>query len=644
MIEAVALVYVVVQAYGLESALSYGALGSFVAWVLFGQFTRGRNEDLEELTLRSPSPAAASATSGCLGDAGEGVDLAAMATPATPGVRRSVSGGTLEVFSEMREHASVNPWVNATWRVTAAERVKMALLAPWVLPARCAMIAAATVLAIVFANVATCGWDGTRPESLLQRVAERRRLRGLRATPEALPLRAGREVHDSGGGRVLPDTERMPRWRLFVGSPVLWCVRVVLCGLGFWRIDVRGEVDDAARVVVCNHLSMVEPLALLVATRGATPVTASDFAKLPALGPVGKLYQLLWLDRSDATSRAVVVDAILHRTKRAPAGAWPPVLVFPEGTTLNGRALISFKPGAFAPGAVVQPCVARFPFSVRCGLGLDPSWTTAGPQFGELSLRMLLQPWNRLRLDFLQPYAPSPAEVADPVLFSRNVRAVMASALDCPVTDHGWADMWLNMAARDLGLPPHKTLVQLTQLRRLLGGDGVERHAAAEALQRFASADAEKSGALNLDQFRAALRGGDAAAEHKAPDIATGAFDADALFNLLKRDRATIDFFSFLVGISLLEDSDRGALQLVFNLLDEENTGFVPRSKADLALAGDFHNNTVPDDERRDSFIAAATPASGEAQLDVDEFCAYVRANTARYTRSWSDDRGANVV
>ena len=87
----------------------------------------------------------------------------------------------------------------------------------------------------------------------------------------------------------------------------------------------------------------------------------------------------------------------------------------------------------------------------------------------------------------------------------------------------------------------------------------------------------------------------------------------------------------------------RGALRLVFNLLDEENTGFVPRSKADLALAGDFHN-TLPDDERRDSFIAAATPASGEAQLDVDEFCAYVRANTARYTRSWSDDRGANVV
>ena len=43
----------------------------------------------------------------------------------------------------------------------------------------------------------------------------------------------------------------------------------------------------------------------------------------------------------------------------------------------------------------------------------------------------------------------------------------------------------------------------------------------------------------------------------------------------------------------------------------------MPRSKADLALAGDFHNN-LPDDERRDSFIAAATPASG-ALLDVGQ-------------------------
>ena len=75
---------------------------------------------------------------------------------------------------------------------------------------------------------------------------------------------------------MLPDTERMPRWRRVVGAPVMWCVRAVLAGMGFWRVEVAGAVDPAARVVVCNHLSMIEPLALLIATGGATPVTASS--------------------------------------------------------------------------------------------------------------------------------------------------------------------------------------------------------------------------------------------------------------------------------------------------------------------------------------------------------------------------------
>ena len=73
-------------------------------------------------------------------------------------------------------------------------------------------------------------------------------------------------------------------------------VRLALLALGFWRVEVRGreKLDANARVLVCNHLSMVEPLVLLIETR-CTPVTASAFAKLPALGAVGRLHQLIWL-------------------------------------------------------------------------------------------------------------------------------------------------------------------------------------------------------------------------------------------------------------------------------------------------------------------------------------------------------------
>jgi lysophosphatidylcholine acyltransferase / lyso-PAF acetyltransferase len=40
---------------------------------------------------------------------------------------------------------------------------------------------------------------------------------------------------------------------------------------------------------------------------------------------------------------------------------YPQILIFPEGTTTNGSALISFKNGAFYPSKPVQPFVVRLP-------------------------------------------------------------------------------------------------------------------------------------------------------------------------------------------------------------------------------------------------------------------------------------------
>ena len=58
-----------------------------------------------------------------------------------------------------------------------------------------------------------------------------------------------------------------------------------------------------------------------------------------------------------------------------------------------------------------------------------------------------------------------------------------------------------------MGLPPHKTLVQLKALQKALPETPVERLRAADALKRFADADQKKHGKLSVVQFRAALRG-----------------------------------------------------------------------------------------------------------------------------------------
>ena len=40
-------------------------------------------------------------------------------------------------------------------------------------------------------------------------------------------------------------------------------------------------------------------------------------------------------------------------------GGWPQLMIFPEGSTSNRRALMTFAPGAFNPGKPVQPVLLR---------------------------------------------------------------------------------------------------------------------------------------------------------------------------------------------------------------------------------------------------------------------------------------------
>ena len=47
----------------------------------------------------------------------------------------------------------------------------------------------------------------------------------------------------------------------------------------------------------------------------------------------------------------------------------------------------------------------------------------------------LSQPYTRAEIEFLPVYHPSTEECADPKLYARNVRQVMASALGVPTSD-----------------------------------------------------------------------------------------------------------------------------------------------------------------------------------------------------------------
>jgi lysophosphatidylcholine acyltransferase/lyso-PAF acetyltransferase len=123
----------------------------------------------------------------------------------------------------------------------------------------------------------------------------------------------------------------------------------------------------------------------------------------------------------------------LKEIKRRVASSdpWPQLLLFPEGTCTNREALITFKPGAFHPGLPVQPVLFRYPGSD--GENDCVSWSWKGAGWAKVLWRTLARLNTNCEIEYLPVYRPSEEEKRDPVLYARNVRAVMAKYVKNPV-------------------------------------------------------------------------------------------------------------------------------------------------------------------------------------------------------------------
>jgi lysophosphatidylcholine acyltransferase/lyso-PAF acetyltransferase len=75
----------------------------------------------------------------------------------------------------------------------------------------------------------------------------------------------------------------------------------------------------------------------------------------------------LYVDRESSSKvddgQPRVSDRVRQRMQQMAAGELPharPLLLFPEGTTTNGRYLLPFKTGAFLAGEPLRPVVIRY--------------------------------------------------------------------------------------------------------------------------------------------------------------------------------------------------------------------------------------------------------------------------------------------
>uniref|UniRef100_A0A3Q2ZR00 Lysophosphatidylcholine acyltransferase 4 n=1 Tax=Kryptolebias marmoratus TaxID=37003 RepID=A0A3Q2ZR00_KRYMA len=197
-------------------------------------------------------------------------------------------------------------------------------------------------------------------------------------------------------------------WRRWFYHPIMLILsRAVFFLLGFLWVRVKGrraDLKEAPVLVVAPHSGFLDML-VLCPTQLATVVSRSENTKLPVIGALLEFNQSVLVTRKDPESRKRAVAELIERLTSK--GYWPQMLMFPEGTTTNGRALIKFKPGAFLAGVPVQPVLLRYP-------------------------NKLVSKTN----GFLPVYNPSEEERKDPNLYADNVQKLMAKALGVPATDY----------------------------------------------------------------------------------------------------------------------------------------------------------------------------------------------------------------
>lgn len=211
------------------------------------------------------------------------------------------------------------------------------------------------------------------------------------------------------------------------------CIKLLMISLGFIHVHRDGEPSHDAPVVISNHSSIADALVFMHELPNMMwTIMGGEYARVPLFSIFFKALQLYPVDRSSKEARQRTKDTIQRRCSEP---GWPPMFVFPEGTTTAGHCLVRFKPGAFQPGKPVQMAVLRFPARF-----FTPSYSIP---MGALLFLTMTQMYNLAEVDFRPGvYQPSTAERADPMLFAKGAEEAMAKALDVPLVDISGYGVW----------------------------------------------------------------------------------------------------------------------------------------------------------------------------------------------------------
>ncbi|MGE0395249.1 MAG: lysophospholipid acyltransferase family protein [Kofleriaceae bacterium] len=183
------------------------------------------------------------------------------------------------------------------------------------------------------------------------------------------------------------------------------------------HVVVRGDVPRTTALVISNHVSYLDPLAILPMCP-ALPVAKGEVESWPIVGPIGASLGTMFVRRADPMARARVLRKIHDHLL-----AGTSVLNFAEGTTTRGDAVRPFWRGTFGIAQRLGVPIVPVAISYR-----DPTMAWCD---GATFLPHYVQLTGRARVDvaltFGAPMTPRTGE--SPEAMAARVRGVVGHLL-----------------------------------------------------------------------------------------------------------------------------------------------------------------------------------------------------------------------
>jgi 1-acyl-sn-glycerol-3-phosphate acyltransferase len=183
-------------------------------------------------------------------------------------------------------------------------------------------------------------------------------------------------------------------------------------------VTVRGEVPRGRALIVANHVSYLDPLAILPLCPAA-PLAKSDVETWPIVGSIGAALGVVFVRREDPFGRARAL-----RRMGALLSEGVSVLNFPEGTTTRGQTVLPFLRGCFGMAQRLE--VPVVPVAIKYG-DPDLAWcdgATFLPHYARTAARRRID----VTLTFCSPMPPRTGE--RPETYAARARNTIANALE----------------------------------------------------------------------------------------------------------------------------------------------------------------------------------------------------------------------